>query len=75
MKALLTGGAGFVGSHLTEALLAAGHSEGEAASAGDLDLRWFSYAEPVEKEETRRQAFEYGAQVARLLDLPLDQGS
>jgi len=48
---------------------------GEAASAGDLDLRWFSYAEPVEKEETRRQAFEYGAQVARLLDLPLDQGS
>ena len=25
MRALVTGGAGFIGSHLTEALLAAGH--------------------------------------------------
>lgn len=39
MKALLTGGAGFVGSHLAEALLAAGHSVEviDDLSTGSLD--------------------------------------
>ncbi len=39
MKALLTGGAGFVGSHLTDALLAAGHSVEviDDLSTGSLD--------------------------------------
>jgi UDP-glucose 4-epimerase len=39
MRALITGGAGFIGSHLTEALLAAGHEVGvlDDLSTGRLD--------------------------------------
>lgn len=48
---------------------------GEAASEGDLDLRWFSYSEAVEKQETLRQADEFAQNVARLLELPVDRGS
>jgi UDP-glucose 4-epimerase len=72
MKALITGGAGFIGSHLTEALLAAGHevtvlddlSTGRAdnldAVAGSprLHTHWTSVL-----EEDRLQEFVDGADV------------
>ena len=57
MKILVTGGAGFIGSHVVDAYVAAGHEVAVLLVHGLLHLLGWDHATPAETEEMWRLTY------------------